>query len=279
VVRSHRTASENEIPVQSGKDSAEHCSGDEAARSWPAGIKWSAIVFVWMVKQVSNREKRLNGRGYSARNERRLLDTLGRGLLKEYPNPERSGCPGSDVLRRIASRKMALPEAEKWLDHLGSCSPCYRDFSQFQKAYQLRRKHTLLAIAASILVAASIGGWALVQKHNKTQITQTAVLDLRYWSVPRGVEPNPGVKPLEVNREASRLSILLPLGSSEGQYDVRIAKQSGESLVTAIGMAKLSKGVTALRVAMNLSSVSPDTYILQIRKAGLEWNSYPLDVH
>ena len=220
----------------------------------------------------------MNGRGYSARDEQRLLDALGRGLLKEFPNPQRSGCPGSDVLRRIASRKMALPEAEQWLDHLGSCSPCYRDFSQFQKTYQLRRKRTLLAIAASILVAASIGGWALVQKHNKNQITQTAVLDLRNWSVARGIRPNPGVKPLEVSGGVSRLSILLPLGSSEGQYDIRIATASGESLATASGIAKLKNGVTALRVAVSLSSVSPGTYILQIRKAGLEWNSYPLAV-
>jgi len=171
---------------------------------------------------------------------------------------------------------MPLAEAERWLDHLGSCSPCYRDFSQFQKTYQFRRKRTLLAIAASILVCASIGGWALVRWHNKTQTVQTAVLDLRNWSVPRGVEPNPGVKPLEVSPEASRLEILLPLGSSEGEYEVRITKQSGESLVTAIGTAKLSSGVTTLRVMLRMSSVGPGRYILQIRKAGLEWNSYPL---
>lgn len=103
-----------------------------------------------------------------------------------------------------------------------------------------------------------------------------AVLDLRNWSVTRGIEPNAGLKPLEVNREASRLSILLPLGSSEGEYDVRIAKQSGELLMAATGVAKLRNGVTALQVAVNLSSVSPGSYVLQIRKADLEWNSYPL---
>jgi len=179
----------------------------------------------------------------------------------------------------MASHRVPLAEAEKWLDHLGSCSPCYRDFSQFKKTYQLRRKRTLLAIAASILVCASIGGWAFVRWHNRTQTVQTATLDLRDWSVTRGVEPNPGVKPLEVNREASRLSILLPLGSSEGEYDVRIAKRSGESLVTAIGTAKLSNGVTTLRVVLRVSSVSLGTYILQIRKPGQEWNSYPIIAH
>ncbi|MHB8527444.1 MAG: hypothetical protein ACYDD2_14990 [Candidatus Acidiferrales bacterium] len=179
----------------------------------------------------------------------------------------------------MASHRVPLAEAEKWLDHLGSCSPCYRDFSRFQETYQLHRKRTLLAIAASILVCASIGGWAFVRWHNKKETVQTAVLDLRNWSVARGVEPNPGVPPLEVNRDASRLSILLPFGSSEGEYDVRVAKRSGELLVTAVGMAKLSKGVTSLRVVLRMSSLSPGTYMLKIRKAGLEWNSYPLDIH
>ena len=204
---------------------------------------------------------------------------MGRGLLREFPNPERVGCPHSNILKGIAFHTVSLVEAEAWLVHLTSCSPCYRDFSQLQKAYQLRRKRTLLAIAASILVAASIGGWALVQKHNKNQIVQTAVLDLRNWSVTRGVEPNPRVKPLEIRHKVSRLEIYLPVGSSEGQYDVRIATPSGESLVTASGIAKLKNGVTALQVEMNLSSVSPGRQILQIRRSGLEWNAYPLVLH
>ena len=119
----------------------------------------------------------------------------------------------------------------------------------------------------------------MVRWHNRNETIQTAVLDLRDWSVARGVEPNSGVKPLEVNREASRLSILLPLGSSEGQYDVRIATLSGESLATASGIANVKRGVTAVQVAISVSSVSPGAYLLQIRKVGLEWNSYPLAVH
>ena len=95
----------------------------------------------------------------------------------------------------------------------------------------------------------------------------------------RGVEPNPEIKPLEVSRKVSRLTILLPLGSSEGQYDIRIETLSGESLVTARGIAGLKNGVTAIGATMSLSSLSPGTYILQIRKDGLEWNSFPLVLH
>ena len=141
---------------------------------------------------------------------------LGRGLLKEFPNPERSECPGPEVLKRIASRTMPLQEAEKWLDHLGSCSPCYTDFSELRKVREVQRRRTLLAIAASILVAIGIAGWVLIQRHNETVLSQTAVLDLRNRSVSRSPEPNPGEPPLELRRGFSQLNIYLPLGSPEG---------------------------------------------------------------
>src|SRR5260370_28866771 len=120
----------------------------------------------------------------------RILDALGRGLLKEFPNPDRNGCPGSDVLRRIASHEMSLPQAEKWLDHLTSCRPCYGDFSQFQAAYQSRRPRTLLAIAATILIVACLAGWAFFSRHNEPLLAQPAVWSLRNPSIPPGTQTN-----------------------------------------------------------------------------------------
>lgn len=222
------------------------------------------------------RESDLNAKGYSERDEKRILDALGRGLLKEFPNPGRAGCPGSDVLRRIASHEMPLPEAEKWLDHLTSCSPCYGDFSQFQAAHQRRRTQRLLAIAASILIVIGIAGWVLLQKHNESLVAQTAVLDLRNRSIPRGTEPNPTEPPLEINRVATHWNIYLPLGSSEGQYEIRIVTPSGEIVFAAGGKAKLADQITSLQIPASLSSSRSGSYVLQIRKTGSEWSSYPL---
>ncbi len=171
---------------------------------------------------------------------------------------------------------MPLAEAEKWLDHLGSCSPCYRDFSQLREAYQRRRNQTILAIAASILIAAGIAGWVLLQKHNEDLVAQTAVLDLRNRSVARGTEPSAGDEPLEVKRGVPQLMLYLPLGSSEGPYEVRIVKASGEILVTASDVARLIEHTTQLKVPVNTSSAPPGRYVLQIRRSGSEWNSYPL---
>src|SRR5260370_38728256 len=124
-------------------------------------------------------EASLNAKGYSVADERRILDVLGRGLSKEFPNPERIGCPGADVLKKIASRKMPLSEAEAWLDHLGSCSPCYNDFSQFREASKRDRSRTLLAVAASILLVDTVAGWALLRNRSCPQPHSTATLALQ----------------------------------------------------------------------------------------------------
>jgi hypothetical protein len=218
----------------------------------------------------------LNSNGYSAREEQRLLDTLGRGLLNEFPNPKRSGCPGVDVLKRIASRTMPLNEADRWLDHLGSCSPCYSDFSEFRRVYESGRKRTMLAIAASILVAACIGGRFLLQRYNEALVAQIAVLDLRNRSLPRGTEPNPPEPPLVVHRAARHWNVYLPLGSTEGTYEVRIVTDSGGLLLTATGEATLVSGIASLPVDVNLGSKNLGRCNLEIRKNTGEWNSFPL---
>jgi len=207
----------------------------------------------------------------------RILDVLGRSLLKEFPNPERTGCPGSDVLKKIASREMPLPQADKWLDHLGSCSPCYRDFLQFQAANRARRKQMQLAIAASILIVASLVGWVVVrQRKQQPLVAQTAVLDLRNRSVPRGTEANPDELPLEVSREVRHLNVYLPLGSPEGPYEMRITRTAGSAILTTGGVASLKDGVTSIEAAVDLSSASSGLYVLQVRRPNSEWNSYPL---
>ena len=144
------------------------------------------------------REAVLNAKTYSRRDERRILDVLGRGLLKDFPNPERIGCPGVEVLKKIASHEMPLSEAEKWLDHLGSCSPCYADFKRLQEAHDSRRRRIWLATAAGILLVATVAGWALLRSRNDNLATQTAILDLRNRSVARGTETNPDEQPLEL---------------------------------------------------------------------------------
>ncbi len=203
---------------------------------------------------------------------------MGRGLLKEFPNPDRVGCPGSEILKRIASRKMPLSESEKWLDHLGSCSPCYSDFSAFRAAYKRNRTRSVLAIAASILIFAILAGWALFLRQKEPLVAQTAVLDLRNRSIPRGTETNPAEPPLEIPRNVAHLKIYLPLGSSDGDYGIRISGPGEKILFATRAAASTEKGISSLAVDINLSSASPGLYLLQLQRSDSAWNSYPLRV-
>ena len=83
-------------------------------------------------------EDHLNTMANWDKEEERILEVFSRGLLREFPNPDRQGCPPSEILRRIAGHAMPLSEAEKWLDHLGSCSPCYRDYLDLQAVKRKR---------------------------------------------------------------------------------------------------------------------------------------------
>jgi hypothetical protein len=173
---------------------------------------------------------------------------------------------------------MSLDEAGKWLDHLGSCSPCYRDFSEFRRVQELRQKRTLLAIAASILVVAGMGSWFLVQRHKEALVAQTVVLDLRNRSVPRGTEPNLIEPPLVVSRTAAHWNIFLPFGSDAGPYDIRLLASSGELLVSTKGDAKLTDGVAVIQISADLSSRSPGKCVLRLARSGAPESSYLVEL-
>lgn len=175
---------------------------------------------------------------------------------------------------------MPLSEAEKWLDHLGSCSPCYADFKRLQQAHQARRRRMVLAVAAGILLAAAVTGWALLHRRSENLMAQIAVLDLRDRSIARGAEPNPAEPPLEISRKVSRLKVYLPLGSGEGSYDIRITTANGDPVFASSADAVVNVGITSLQLDVKFPStkLSPGVYFLKMRRTSSEWNSYRLRI-
>jgi len=97
--------------------------------------------------------------------------------------------------------------------------------------------------------------------------------------VTRGTEQTPAKPPLELSRSASQWEIRLPLGSPDGPYDVRLTAAQGEEILTAKGFTTITAGITLLHAQVNLATVSPGRYQLQIRRPNSEWSSYPIVVH
>jgi len=61
-----------------------------------------------------------------AKRQQRLLQ---QAVLRNYPNPERKGCPGTPVIRDLAVRsaQLEIVENEDW-EHTIHCSPCYAEY-------------------------------------------------------------------------------------------------------------------------------------------------------
>src|SRR4051812_43154478 len=138
--------------------------------------------------------------------DKRLLEILRQGLATEFPNPERIGCPGSSLLKGIAQGKVSLTEAEPWLDHLGSCSPCFKEFKEFRRQSTNQRRRVLALVATAAVLLFAVGGWLWVRAQHSVQTTDTAVLDLRERSVARGQNPSDtGQAPLEIPRTTKHL--------------------------------------------------------------------------
>ena len=207
--------------------------------------------------------------------EKRILNLLGRGLSQDFPNPQRVGCPDSAILKGIALHKVPLAEADRWLDHFSSCSPCFQEFTQFRKQALDRRRRTQMWLAAAAMIVLALAGWLWVRSRPTTQTTAVVVLDLRGRATLRGEgTPETGQAPLEVPRNARTLNLELPIGSNEGLYDVALLNPSGIELFRTSAIAKLENHIVGLRADVDLAGVSPGSYFLGVRQPGLEWTRF-----
>ena len=65
---------------------------------------------------------------------RRVQGVLQEAVLRNYPNPDRVGCPGRaalEELARMANRIEAL-DTPHW-KHVTHCSPCYAEYLEIVK--------------------------------------------------------------------------------------------------------------------------------------------------
>jgi hypothetical protein len=223
-------------------------------------------------RQVLKAQEELNGE------EKRILDLLGKGLSRDFPNPQRVGCPDSALLRRIALRKVPLSEADRWLTHFSSCSPCFQEFTQFRKQAAERRRTQVWLVAAAVLVFA-VAGWLWVRNRPPVQTAAVVILDLRGRAMVRGENPSETSQPpLDVPRNAKTLNLELPIGSNEGPYEVALLDSSGAELFRGSAAAKLEDHIVVLRVDVDLTRISPGSYFLGLRHSGVEWMQFPVRV-
>lgn len=233
----------------------------------------------------------MNNGEISKTEEKRLLEQGRQVFSNSFPNPERKECPGPGALKLIASGKGSVPIEDEWISHCSRCSPCFRELSEFRRAFIRRRRLRRLSAAAIVIAAVSVGTWlainhraktysgsAIAEKRGPAAAVQTEVLDLRNRSATRSDQSAPaqGQKPLELHRAQASLVIYLPMGSPPGKYEMRIIGATDEAPLAGSGIAQVKSGTTVLRVRLDLSKLLAGRYSLEIRQPPWDWHNYPI---
>ena len=218
-------------------------------------------------------------------------DEIDEVFSRGNPNPTRTGCPPHDVLIAAAGKK--LPIGDPAYEHLGKCSPCYQEFRRIQQSQRQTVRRSLSVRAASLAVAAAIvlivagalwllrtGQPTVAPSPSSTPLTVTAVaqplqVDLRNYSVSRTDQQGPRREPVRLRRASLNLTILLPVGSEAGHYDLQVLDSGLRSRASATGQAEIKNFVTTLQATMDLRSLAPGAYQLALRHDGDDWRLFP----
>jgi hypothetical protein len=216
-------------------------------------------------------------------------DDIDKVLGYANPNPDRVGCPSHDVLAALAKRER--PIGDPGYEHIVNCSPCYREFRSLQQAdaataATAKRRRTMLA-AAAILTLAVAGFWFALRQTDDTRsaavstgqtASQAASLDLRPLAVTRSDEQKAAATPLEIPRGRVNATILLPVGSSPGAYELRILDGDLRVRASAKGSAEIRNYITTLEAIIDAGSLDAGEYQLTLRREDGEWQMFPLRV-
>lgn len=232
---------------------------------------------------MTNDGQRSDPLRFQIENEMDLL--LGRA----HPNPAREGCPPREMLVSLSRRE--LPIGDPAYDHLSKCSPCYQEFRALQQRdgaarMSAARRKRLAYAAAAVLAFAVAGSWFALRGGNGVPIStptvnetapQVASLDLRPLAVTRS-ERQKSAGPLDVPRGRVNATILLPVGSSPGVYEVRILDRDLRVRASTTGSAEIRNYITTLEASLDTSGLDVGDYQLTLRREGGEWQMFPLRV-
>jgi hypothetical protein len=198
-------------------------------------------------------------------------------ILRNYPNPDRRGCPGHEVVRSVA-RRTELKADDVW-EHITHCSPCYAEFLAYKDEFRSKRQHevrvrrrTVIGLAAAAAVAVPV---VLVSRRDESVII--AEWDLEQYAPSRSLEEEQSRPPFRAPLKRGRIRARLPLGTDEGVYQIEVRRtEEGPALKTATGNAQIVDGHTTLPFEMDLSDLPAGSYFAAIGGHGKSWRVQPL---
>jgi hypothetical protein len=201
-------------------------------------------------------------------------------ILKNYPNPERRGCPGDEVVRSVAART-ELKADDVW-EHITHCSPCYTEFLVYKDKFREQRRHevrvrrrTVIGLAAAAAVAVPV---VLVTRRDESSgEVIIAEWDLERYAPSRSLNEEQNRPPFRAPLRRGRIRVQMPLGTDEGTYEIEVRRtEEGPALKTGTGNAQIVDGHTILPFEIDLSDLPAGSYFAAIGGHGKSWRVQPL---
>ena len=229
--------------------------------------------------------------------EAQLLAAATRILRTDFPNAERTGCPAGATLQSVARKAAADSESRNVVDHLTCCSPCFVEYERLLRREKAWKSTKLLALCATLLITAGLATWFYAFRADRTQRApeptvvkeaptpgraapnefEMAVLDLRDRSPVRGDrQPVPADDVASLPARRLELSVYLPIGSEEGEYEMQILRNADSPLLTQKGIASLSDQNVVVHIRTDFTGISSGRYLLRLRRTSFGWRYYPV---
>jgi hypothetical protein len=210
------------------------------------------------------------------------MDPLEELMLRAYPNPTRTGCPGFQMLRSMAAKTVSRSDPA-W-EHLWKCSPCFGEFVKLRDARMARERLKQIMIwgslAAILLIALTLGAHRFIPSRysggpgtQRPHRYQAAVFNFEGADderVLRGTETPPperlSPKDQRLPARIVDLTVYLAGGSDDGEYQLQFLDGHNTVLASAEARAQIDKGRTHYTAVVDLSKFAPGEYAVRSRK-------------
>ena len=143
-----------------------------------------------------------------------------------------------------------------------------------------------VAAAAALLLLTGGGASLYVRGRAPRQAAQTrppevaiaklpVELDIRRFRVFRSPQEQTEPAPLVLPQGWLTLTLLLPVGSEPGAYDLQLLDGASHPIASAAGRAAIRNFITTLEATIDARTVPPGPYQLALRRPGEDWHVFP----
>ena len=244
--------------------------------------------------QGDHTEHAMGQPGQSSEDDATAREDLDEVLSRANPNPDRIGCPPRQTLVELAARARAVGDPA--YSHLSKCSPCYNEFRALQDTPAIGSAASFAAswtrwgpvAALAVLFVGLAGTWLAFNRRPAADVpvvaTQPGVtelraeLDLRKFVVTRSENSAEPVAPVLLPIGLVDLTLLLPVGSEPGTYELQLLDSDLKSRAVARGVGEIRNYVTTIQASVDLRQVPSGLYQLAIRREGDNWKMFPARV-